>query len=137
MDKPKVIKELEALPWTKAKEIAFGEVTSLLDASVLRQVVRKYLKSNPPKNATDVNSQAELKAVSHWRWLKNSERKEFLPGPHDDPRLKKAAQFVFKTWNDELLQEEQPPSKRERMDIGSGSSKADIISGIEYENHSE
>ena len=113
-------------------------MTSLLDASVLRQVLREYLTSNPPKNAKDVNSQAELKAVSHWRWLKDSENAESVPGPHDDPRLKEAAKFALETWKDKLLKHEevkqQPPCKREKMENGDRLSSDDIISGIAQEN---
>ena len=61
--------DLRFLPWTKSKELPSGEVTSLFDAKVLRQLVRVYLTCNPAKAAKDFNYQAELKAVSHWRWF--------------------------------------------------------------------
>ncbi len=130
----KLIKELLSLPWRKSGEQPSGEVTSLLDASVLRQLIREYLNSNPPKTVEDVNSRAELKAVSHWRWLEGSEKAEFVPGPHHDPRLKKAADFVLKKWKAELLEEEKkanqhPPSKKKKMDADDDSSSDDIISG--------
>lgn len=128
------MEELSSLPWRKSEELPSGEVTSLLDASVLRHLVRVYLSSNPPKTAEDVNSQAELKAVSHWRWLKDSEEAEFVPGPHHDPRLKKAAASVLEKWEGELREQEkkvkqQPLSKKEKKDADDESSTEDIISG--------
>lgn len=111
-----------------------GEVTSLLDAKVLRQLVREYLTSNPPKTAQDFNSRAELKAVSHWRWLESSLEAELVPGPHHDQRLKKAADFVLKNWRKELIDWEtkvqQPASKKEKLDHGDKSRGENDISGI-------
>ena len=110
---------------------------SLFDAKVLRQLVRVYLTSNPPKTAEDFNYQAELKAVSHWRWLKDGAEAELVPGPHHDPRLKEAADFVLKKWKKELKERQtkvqQPPSKRGKLDTDHGDqsrSDDDIISGI-------
>ena len=115
-------------------------MTSLLDASVLRQLVRLYLCSNSPKTAEDFNYQAELKAVSCWRWLKGNEQAELVPGPHDDPRLKTAAAFVLKKWKEELLKEEEKvkqkhPLERKtkgKMDIDEESSSHDVIRGIQF-----
>jgi len=96
-----------------------------------------YLTSNPPKSAKDFNSQAELKAVSHWRWLKDGAEAELVPGPHHDQRLKEAANFVLKKWKKELMEREtkvqQPPSKKEKLDTeheDESRSDDDIISGI-------
>ena len=116
-------------------------MTSLLDASVLRQLVRVYLSSNPPKTADDFNFQAELKAVSHWRWLKDSEEAEFVQGPHHDPRLKEAADFVLETWEGELPEQEiilrQQPSLKKKKKMGEGieSSSDDIIRGGRFCGH--
>jgi len=94
-----------------------------------------YLTSNPPKTAQEFNSQAELKAVSHWRWLKDGAT--FALGPHNDQRLKEAADFVLKKWKEELIEREtkvqQPPSKKEKLDSNhedESRSDDDIISGI-------
>jgi len=129
--------DLSLLPWTKSEEPPSGEVTSLLDAKVLRQLVRVYLTSNPPKTAQDFNSQAELKAVSHWRWLKDGAEAELVSGPHHDQRLKEAADFVLVQWKKELIEQEkkvqQPPSKKEKLDSDredQSRSEDDIISGI-------
>ena len=129
--------DLSLLPWTKSEELPSGEVTSLLDAKVLRQLVRVYLTSNPPKTAQDFNFQAELKAVSHWRWLKDDAKVELVPGPHRDQRLKEAADFVLKKWKKELIEREtkvqQPASKKEKLDTDhedESRSGDDIISGI-------
>ena len=112
-------------------------MTSLLDANVLRQVVRVYLTSNPPKSAEDFNSRAELKAVSHWRWLEDGAEAELVPGPHHDQRLKKAAYLVLEEWEKELderkTKAQQPPSKKEKLDNDhkdESRSDDDIISGI-------
>ena len=112
-------------------------MTSLLDAKVLRQLVRVYLLSNPPKTAQEFNSQAELKAVSHWRWFKDRANAELEPGPHNDQRLKEAADFVLKKWQKELLEREtkiqQPPSQKKKLDTDHEDetrSDDDIISGI-------
>lgn len=112
-------------------------MTSLLDAKVLRQLVRVYLTSNPPKTAKDFNYQAELKAVSHWRWLKDGADAELVPGPHHDQRLKKAADFVLKKWERELKDRQTkvqpPPSKKGKLDTVheyESRSDDDIISGI-------
>ena len=128
---------LSLLPWTKSKELPSGEVTSLLDAKVLRQLVRVYLTSNPPKTAKDFNYQAELKAVSHWRWLKDGAEAELVPGPHHDQRLKEAANFVLEKWEKELNERQkkvqQPPSKKRKLDTDhedESRSDGDIISGI-------
>ena len=114
-----------------------GEVTSLLDANVLRQIVRVYLTSHPPKTAQEFNSQAELKAVSHWRWLKDGAKAELMPGPHLHQRLKEAANFVLKKWTEELIEREtkvqQPPSKKEKLDTDhddESRSDDDVISGM-------
>ena len=128
-------KDLLSLKWTKSKKPPSGEVTSLLDAKVLRQLTREYLSSNPPKTAQDYNFRAELKAVSHWRWLEGSVEAELVPGPHHDERLTKAADFVLKKWKKDLIDWEtkvqQPASKKEKLDHGCESrSDNDIISGI-------
>ena len=128
---------LSLLPRTKSKELPSGEVTSLLDAKVLRQLVRVYLTSNPPKTAKDFNYQAELKAVSHWRWLKDGAEADLVPGPHHDQRLKEAANFVLEKWEKELNERQkkvqQPPSKKRKLDTDhedESRSDGDIISGI-------
>ena len=112
-------------------------MTSLLDAKVLRQLVRVYLTSNPPKTAEDFNYQAELKAVSHWRWLKDGAEAELVPGPHHDQRLKEAANFVLKKWEKERQErqtkDQQPPSKKGKLDTDhedQSPSDEDIVSGI-------
>ena len=112
-------------------------MTSLLDAKVLRQLVRVYLTSNPPKRAKDFNYQAELKAVSRWRWLKDGAEAELVPGPHHDQRLKEAANFVLEKWEKELRErqtkDQQPPSKKRKSDTvheDESRSDDDIISGI-------
>jgi len=96
-----------------------------------------YITSNPPKTAQEFNSQAELKAVSHWRWLKDGANAELVPGPHNDQRLKEAADFVLKKWKEELIEREkqvqQPPSKKEKLDTDHKDelrSDDEIISGI-------
>lgn len=126
--------DLLSLEWTVSKKPPIGEVTSLLDAKVLRQLVREYLTSNPPKTAQDFNSRAELKAVSHWRWLESSLEAELVPGPHHDQRLKKAADFVLKKWKKELIDWEtkvqQPASKKEKLDHEYKSRGENDISGI-------
>ena len=117
-------------------------MSSLLDANVLRQLVRVYLTSNPPETAQDFNFQAELKAVSHWRWLKDSAEAKLVPGPHLDQRLKEAADFVLKKWKKELVNREtkvqQPPSKKQKLDTEDESrSNNDIILGIYRIKHTE
>ena len=95
-------------------------MTSLLDAKVLRQLVRVYLTSNPPKTAEDFNYQAELKAVSHWRWLKDGAEAELVPGPHHDQRLKEAADFVLKKWKKraERTSEKSPTATFKEEEVG-------------------
>ena len=109
----------------------------MLDAKILRRLVRVYLTGKPPKTAADFNYQAELKAVSHWRWLKDGAEEELMPGPHHDPRLKEAADFVLEKWKKELFEREtkvkQPPSKKEKLETDhedESRSDDDIISGI-------
>ena len=109
----------------------------MLDAKILRRLVRVYLTGKPPKTAADFNYQAELKAVSHWRWLKDGAEAELVPGPHKDQRLKEAAKFVLKKWEKELkdrqTKDQQPPSKKGKFNTvyeDESRSDDDIISGI-------
>ena len=75
--------------------------------------------------------------MSHWRWLKDGAEAELVPGPHHDPRLKEAANFVLKEWKKELKERQtkvqQPPSKKGKLDTvheDESRSEDDIISGI-------
>ena len=77
---------------------------STLDFYVIGQAVLYYMIHNPPTTPEDFNFHAELKAVSHWHWPKDDEPPNFVPGPHDDLRLKKVAGIALKSWKEKLGQ---------------------------------
>ena len=85
---------------------------SVISFSTLAQAVLDYIKDNPPSSPEEFNSQAELKATSHWRWFKTTVPK-FKPGPHNDSRIVEAATKSLRKWiNDEKKIEEQLSEKR-------------------------
>ena len=71
-----------------------------MDVSTLVQAVIVYMKDHYPTTPEQFNFQAELKAASHWCW--RDDEKALNPGPHDDLRVKFAANETLNKWLSEL-----------------------------------
>ena len=97
----RIIHELSSLPWVEAGTFNCQEGMSLIRFSVLVHAINVFLNENRPKTAKDFNFQAELKAASHWHWSDDDGRCLEL-GPHDDRRVKLAAENTFDKWVKEL-----------------------------------
>ena len=70
---------------------------SVIGFTTLAQAILDYIRDNRPSSPEEFNFQAELKAASHWRWLKEKVP-QFKPGPHDDSRIVKAATKSLSKW---------------------------------------
>lgn len=87
---------------------------SLIAKNTLVQAILDYMYYNYPTTPKEFNFQAELKAVCHWRWLEKNELPQFIPGPHDDFRIKRAVNAALTKWKENL---------KEAKRLGSGTRK--------------
>ena len=103
------------LDWapSKGKRASASEGTSQLNLSSLREAVRVYIREHRPKTPEDVNNLAALRAASYWCWGRPT---KLVPGPHDDPRIKEAAEFALKNcWPKELEDKKKELEKRDAL----------------------
>lgn len=70
-----------------------------MDFSPLVIAVMVYMKDHYPTTPEEFNFQAQLTAASHWCWPdKDKRRLSLKSGPHNDDRLKIAAQATWQKW---------------------------------------
>lgn len=87
---------------------------SLIAKNTLVQAILDYMYYNYPTTPKEFNFQAELKAVCHWRWWEKNELPQFIPGPYDDFRIKRAVNAALTKWKENL---------KEAKRLGSGTRK--------------
>ena len=71
---------------------------SAIASKPLVQAILDYMYYNYPTTAEEFNFQAELKAMSHWRWWKKGEVPQFISGLQTDERIMKAAGMALQKW---------------------------------------
>ena len=85
------------------------------------------IKENPPTTPEDVNNLAALRAASYWCWGRPT---KLVPDPHDDPRIKEAAEFTLKNfWPKELERKKKQLEKRDTLSEKVQSSLEGDLSG--------
>lgn len=85
-----------------------------MNFSTLVQAVIIYMKDHYPTTPEEFNFQAELKAASLWHWSDKEKERPLEPGPHDDYRVKIAADFTSAKWENELKKMSAPSSAKTR-----------------------
>lgn len=112
---------------------------SAIASKPLVQAILDYMYYNYPTTAEEFNFQAELKAVSHWRWWKKGEVPQFVSGLHDDKRIMKAARMALQKWKELAEREfEQVSSSKAtnaqqtEFEQGDSSSEDEFISGNDW-----
>lgn len=117
--------------WTKCTIPTGDEGLSAMNINVLVRAVLMYLDDTSPSTPKEYNFQAELKAASHWRFLKGNEHIKFVTGPFDDERVKKVARIALKRWNEELGQIKNKPTREVRESVDDDGNESDGYHSIE------
>lgn len=124
-------KSLRSIMWTKCTIPTGDEGLSAMNINVLVRAVLMYLDDTSPSTPKEYNFQAELKAASHWRFLKGNEHIKFVTGPFDDERVKKVARIALKRWNEELGQIKNKPTREVRESVDDDGNESDGYHSIE------
>ena len=108
--------QLKLLPWKKSKvPPGCPGGMSVIHCKTLVQAVIDYMIENVPDTPEEFNFQAELKAASHWRWFNGKQPAKPISGPHDDFRIKWAANEAFMKWRKDLAEAKQERSSERQQ----------------------